>query len=125
MITKRFFRAAVQLVLFLTILAALTQCTDEEAMYKPILKFPDENPELDSIPPDSVSGDTIPGDTIPDMAPPTMVYTVPENVRTIDGEALEIKPGAHIVLDASIQYGTLRFVNIVGTEAEPIIIRNE
>jgi len=61
---------------------------------------------------------------IPDCS--TCKYIVPTNQYNIDGAALGIKPGDVICLDASKIYGAqpLHFINIVGTEANPVIIRN-
>ncbi|GAB1855281.1 hypothetical protein MHTCC0001_01140 [Flavobacteriaceae bacterium MHTCC 0001] len=41
-----------------------------------------------------------------------------------DGEALDIKPGDIICLDANQTYSNLLFTNIVGTQEAPIIIKN-
>lgn len=51
-------------------------------------------------------------------------YIVPSDKKIIDGKALGLKPGSIIGLDASIEYGSLNFVNIVGTKEQPIMIRN-
>lgn len=51
-------------------------------------------------------------------------YIVPENTKVIDGKLLGLKPGSIIGLDAKIKYGTLEFINIVGTAEQPIIIKN-
>lgn len=44
--------------------------------------------------------------------------------QLVDGEALGVQPGDVIGLDASLDYGNLKFINIVGTEDQPVIIRN-
>jgi hypothetical protein len=51
-------------------------------------------------------------------------YIVPDKTHVIDGQALGLQPGSIIGLSASISYGNLLFKNIVGTEDNPIIIRN-
>ncbi len=51
-------------------------------------------------------------------------YTVPAGKNLIDGKLLNIKPGAIICLKASNAYKNLLFRNIVGTETNPVIIRN-
>lgn len=51
-------------------------------------------------------------------------YVVPEDTKVIDGKVLGIKPGDIIGLDASKKYGSLEFINLVGTTSEPIIIKN-
>ncbi len=111
MITKNFLKAAVRLIGILFLLAALTQCTEEETLLQPVPEVASTTPtELDSAAIDSVSAE--------------FVYVVPADARTIDGEALALKPGTRIVLDAATTYGSLRFINIVGTADAPIVITN-
>ncbi|MEQ8470478.1 MAG: right-handed parallel beta-helix repeat-containing protein [Marinoscillum sp.] len=52
---------------------------------------------------------------------PSCDYTVVSNV--IDGQKLNLQPGAIICLSAKV-YDRLTFKNIIGTEEKPIIIRN-
>lgn len=66
----------------------------------------------------SLSGDA----TINDCS--TCTYVVPAGTRIIDGLTLGLKPGSVIGLDARVKYENLIFRNIVGTLADPIIIRN-
>lgn len=52
-------------------------------------------------------------------------YVIKEGDETIDGKALNIQPGDFICLSASVKHAThLRFINIVGQLAQPIIITN-
>lgn len=51
-------------------------------------------------------------------------YVVPAGQRVIDGKELDLQPGSVIGLSSAIPYGTLEFVNIVGTKENPIIIKN-
>lgn len=52
----------------------------------------------------------------------TCAYVVPANEVTIDGKALGLKPGSVICLDAASKYGNLEFVNLDGTEKDPITV---
>ena len=49
-------------------------------------------------------------------------YKVPDNVRTVDGSELGLKPGSVICVDARRKLGEIEFVNMIGTENAPIII---
>jgi hypothetical protein len=52
-------------------------------------------------------------------------YIVPENMNTIDGTKLGFKPGDVICLSAAKKYTTpLRFINMVGSATNPILITN-
>ena len=51
-------------------------------------------------------------------------YTVPGGAYLIDGKSLNIKPGNTICLKAGVNYGVLKFANIVGTASAPITIKN-
>jgi hypothetical protein len=53
-------------------------------------------------------------------------YVVPDNLNTIDGAKLGFKPGDVICLSSAKKYTTtpLRFINIVGSATNPIIITN-
>jgi hypothetical protein len=54
----------------------------------------------------------------------TCTYVVAEDIETIDGKELGLKPGSVICLDAAKKYGNLTFVNVDGTEEAPITIGN-
>lgn len=54
----------------------------------------------------------------------TCTYVVPTNAKVVDGEALGLKPGSVICLDAAVQYGNLDFVNLEGTPEQEITIGN-
>lgn len=51
-------------------------------------------------------------------------YTVPADKEIIDGEELGIKPGNIICLAAKTKYANLEFINMEGTEENPIEIVN-
>lgn len=52
----------------------------------------------------------------------TCTFTVPADASVVDGLQLDLKPGAVICLDKAIQYGDVEFVNLEGTEEQPIRI---
>ncbi len=54
----------------------------------------------------------------------TCSYTVPANVKTVDGAELGIKPGNVVCIPAGRKAGEIEFINMVGTEQQPIIIGN-
>ncbi len=54
----------------------------------------------------------------------TCTFTVPANVKTVDGTKLGIKPGSVVCISAGRRAGEVEFINIVGTEQQPIIIGN-
>ncbi len=97
---------------FLTIisLSFFTQCSEDEIIA----------PVSHELSPGLPAPDT----TLTANPPEGPTYTVPADARTIDGEALGLTPGTIIELDASVVYGNLKFVNIVGSEGQPIVIRS-
>lgn len=54
----------------------------------------------------------------------TCTYTVPADVKTVDGTKLGIKPGSIVCISAGRKAGEIEFVNMIGTEQQPIIIGN-
>lgn len=52
----------------------------------------------------------------------TCTFVIDAKTRTIDGNELGLKPGDVVCLDASVKYGSLEFVNIVGSAEAPITI---
>ncbi|HEX8038679.1 MAG TPA: hypothetical protein VF490_05990 [Chryseosolibacter sp.] len=49
-------------------------------------------------------------------------FVVPADQAVIDGHELNLKPGAVICLDKAIKYGDVDFINLEGTEQNPIRI---
>jgi hypothetical protein len=49
-------------------------------------------------------------------------YIVSANENVVDGKELNLKPGSIICLNKGVKYGDLEFVNVDGTEQEPIVI---
>ena len=54
----------------------------------------------------------------------TCTYVVPEDLAIVDGKELGLKPGSVICLNKAIQYGDIDFLNLEGTEENPIRIGN-
>ena len=52
----------------------------------------------------------------------TCTFVVPADMAIVDGKELDLKAGAVICLDKTIQYGDVDFVNLEGTEESPIRI---
>ena len=54
----------------------------------------------------------------------TCTFIVDNESETIDGAELGAKPGNIICLETGISYGHITFVNLQGTEENPILIAN-
>jgi hypothetical protein len=52
----------------------------------------------------------------------TCTYVVPADIAVVDGKELNLKAGSVICLDKAIKYGDVDFVNLEGTEENPIRI---
>ncbi|MEX2230936.1 MAG: hypothetical protein WD824_02155 [Cyclobacteriaceae bacterium] len=52
----------------------------------------------------------------------TCTFVVPADLAVVDGKELGLKAGSVICLDKAIKYGDVEFINLVGTEANPIRI---
>ena len=52
----------------------------------------------------------------------TCTVIIDAKTKVIDGNELGIKPGDVICLDAAVKYGSIDFVNIVGTSEAPVTI---
>jgi hypothetical protein len=52
----------------------------------------------------------------------TCTFVVPADLAVVDGKELGLKPGSVICLDKAIKYGDVDFINLEGTEANPIRI---
>jgi hypothetical protein len=52
----------------------------------------------------------------------TCTFVVPADLAVVDGQVLNLKPGSVICLDKAIKYGDIDFVNLAGTEENPIRI---
>ena len=100
----------------------LAQCTEEEIVPAQAEAGPVEAVEL---PAQATGSMTISGvfTTYEDVADcKTCTYVVPADVAVVDGKELDLKEGAIICLDKAIKYGDIDFVNLEGTEENPIRI---
>ncbi len=103
----------------------LAQCSTEDDMVAPTLSEPQEI-SADGNVESNISSVTITGlnttlsGTSLDCT--TCTYVVANTTDVVDGAALGLKAGSVICLDEALKYGDLEFVNLEGTEENPIII---
>lgn len=99
-----------------------SQCSEEEV----VPAAPEASPAQAVALPEQASGSvTISGiytvyEAIEDCS--TCTFVVPADQAVIDGKELNLKPGSVICLDKAIKYGDVDFVNLEGTENNPIRI---
>lgn len=105
----------------------LASCQDEEIVTTPTdvatEVTADENGNLET----NVTSLTVMGENTvfaQSVECSTCTYVVAKNTDLIDGKALGLKPGSVICLNKGIKYGELSFVNLQGTEENPITIGN-
>lgn len=103
-------------------LSVFSQCTEEE-----IAPARPETPasEVAAMPELATGSMTISGiftsfEDIEDCK--TCTYIVPGDATLVDGEELKLKAGSVICLDKAVRYGDVDFVNLEGTETNPIRI---
>jgi hypothetical protein len=106
-------------------LFALAQCSSEEDPINP--SIPSDTVENSAALSDqpTVASLTISGIhtiQLDDVVCSTCTYVVPSNNHLVDGNQLDLRPGSIICLDKAIAYGMLEFVNLEGTEDNPIAI---
>jgi hypothetical protein len=90
----------------LTVLSLFTHCSEDELVDSVTENTPDIEIHATST--------TLCGCT----------YTVPATASTVDGKAMNFKPGAVICLSATVKYKNLQFKNLLGSASQPIIIKN-
>jgi hypothetical protein len=121
-------QSLVRTVLFACVaVCLLASCQDEEIVATPAdvttEVAADENGNIET----NVTSLTVMGENTvfaQSVECSTCTYVVAENTDLIDGEALGLKAGSVICLDKAIKYGELSFVNLQGTEENPITIGN-
>ena len=103
-------------------LFVFSQCTEEE-----IVPARAEAPavEMTALPAQATGSMTISGvhtiyEPIKDCA--TCTFVVPADMAVVDGKKLNLKAGSVICLEKTIQYGDVDFINLEGTEEQPIKI---
>ncbi len=110
MTTHFFAKAAVKLLLIISVFFLFSKCADDEVLpaVKPAVKG-----SADNNPPKT--------DTSSDC---NCTYVVPADSTVVDGKVLNLKPGSVICLNSAVAYGTLEFHNLTGTKEQPIVIKN-
>jgi len=103
-------------------LFTFSQCTEEDIVPEKM-----ESPaiETEALSAEASGSMTISGvytnyEPIEDCA--TCTYVVPAQAILVDGKELNLKAGAVICLNKALQYGDIEFVNLEGTEDQPIRI---
>ena len=103
-------------------LFAFTQCTEEE-----VVPARAEAPtvEMTALPAQATGSMTISGvhttyEPVKDCT--TCTFVVPADMDVVDGKKLNLKAGSVICLETAIQYGDIDFINLEGTEDQPIKI---
>lgn len=101
---------------------ALSQCTEEEIVPQ---QANAPAAETVSLPAQATGSMTISGvftsyEDIQDCK--TCTYVVPADVTVVDGKELNLKAGSVICLDKAVKYGDVEFINLAGTESNPVRI---
>jgi hypothetical protein len=99
-----------------------SQCTEEEIVPNEAQVTPTEAVALNAEATGSmtISGIFTSYEDIKDCK--TCTYVVPAEIAVVDGKELGLKPGSVVCLDKAIRYGDIDFINLEGTEANPIRI---
>jgi hypothetical protein len=111
--------------IIVSLFAAATSCTPEETLVKPetaapVADEPTDAPGVAETPSVTVSGAFIEYTDVPSCSDCT--YLVPADASVVDGKELGIKPGDVICLRQGLTYKALEFVNVDGTQDNPIIV---
>ena len=115
--------AAKMFLLSSALVLTLVQCSEEEIVAEQTVaedmttEITSETADVASI---SVSG--VYTEIQGDVPCNTCTYVVDPGETTIDGNELGFKPGNVICLKKALKYSALDFVNMEGTEANPIVI---
>lgn len=115
MVKAIFFSAAIMLT--------LVQCSEEEIVAEQNIDE-DMTTEMmsESVDVASISVAGVYTEIKGDVACSSCTYVVAPAETTIDGKELGFKPGSVICLKKAWQYSSVDFVNMEGTEANPIVI---
>lgn len=115
---------SVKTVIYSTaVVLTLVQCSEEQIIAQELTsedvatQMMAESAEVGSL---SVSG--LYTEVTGDVACATCSYFVDPKETTVDGIELGFKPGSVICLRKALKYGSVDFVNMEGTEGNPIII---
>lgn len=105
------------------IMFTMVQCSEEEIVTEESLQqdmtteMASESAEVGSL---SVSG--LYTEVQGDVKCATCTYVVDPSEKTVDGKELGLKPGSVVCLRKALKYSSVDFVNMEGTEENPIII---
>lgn len=103
-------------------LLTFSQCTEEEIVPE---RTGTPAAETIAVAAEATGSMTISGvyttyEAIEDCA--TCTFVVPAEMTLVDGKELNLKAGSVICLNKALQYGDIEFVNLEGTEEQPIRI---
>lgn len=118
--TKAFFK---QLIFCTALTLLFVQCSEEELISPAAVEQEviNEQTEMDeSMPVSSISISGTFTSFFHDVKCDACTFKIAEGTTTVDGQS--IKPGTVICLNEKIAYGSLEFVNMEGTEQQPITI---
>ena len=102
---------------------AMVQCSEDEIVSDQAVDQ-DMTTEMTSISADvaSISVAGVYTEIQGDVQCSTCTYVIDPNETTVDGQALGFKPGSIICIKKALKYSALDFVNMEGTEQNPIVI---
>lgn len=125
-VKKKLVPALKKMLLTAAAVVVLMRCSEEE-LVTPAANQAEEGtltaasaPAAASIASMTVSGVNTVFATAKDCS--TCTFVVPEGTEIVDGKELGFAPGNVICLNSIFTYGNLEFVNIEGTEENPIVI---
>lgn len=120
---KELFKTVKTLVLAGAIVLMMVQCSEDEIMTKETIAE-DITIEATSASADvaSISVAGLYTEIKGDVQCGTCTYVVDPAKTTVDGAELGFKPGNVICLKKSMKYAALEFMNMEGSEANPIVI---
>lgn len=105
------------------IVLTLVQCSEEEIVAEESI-VEDMTTEImsEAVNVASISVEGVYTEVQGDVSCNTCTYVVAPAETTVDGKELGLKPGSVICLRKSLQYSSVDFVNLEGTEENPIVI---
>ena len=113
-------------LMFLIVAGCLfTACQENE--FETVAKDADAKMDAATAATSSVESITIMGENtqvVGSVDCKTCTFVLDNKSETIDGAELGVKPGNIICLETGITYGNISFVNLQGTEENPILIAN-
>lgn len=115
---------SVSKILFMALaLFIMVSCSEEAMVEKPASTGAEAVVEV--VEEADVASLTVSGiftEVTPNIDCASCTYKVPANVKSVDGSKLNLKPGSVVCVSGGRKLGEIEFVNMVGTEKDPIII---